>query len=120
MLILKDTTLFILTWALHYTASIYSDLESFNPGRHTHYEKLANDYAGSVDYASRDYYNYGARRRICPGIHFIEHNMWRIASKLLWAFEFFELVDSIIGKVKHLDLNANNLGILMAPLPFEV
>jgi len=102
MLIPKDTTLFIPTWALHHSASIYSDPESFNPVRYAHHEKLANDYAGSGDWASRDHYNYGAGRRICPGIYLAERNMWRIASKLLWAFEFSEPIDPKTRKVKHL------------------
>jgi hypothetical protein len=46
--------------------------------------------------------------------------MWRISSKLLWAFEFSEPIDPKTGKVKHLDLYAYNPGILQAPPPFEV
>lgn len=46
--------------------------------------------------------------------------MWRIAAKLLWAFEFSEPVDPTTGKVIPLDTNAYNPGILQAPLPFQV
>jgi Cytochrome P450 len=120
MLIPKDTTLFIPTWALHHSDSIYPDSESFNPDRYLGHDKLANDYAGNADWANRDHYNYGAGRRICPGIHLAERNMWRIAAKLLWAFEFAEPVDAATGKVRHLDPLAYNPGILQAPLPFEV
>ena len=120
MLIPKDTTLFIPAWALHHSASIYSDPESFNPDRYAHHENLANDYAGSGDWTSRDHYNYGAGRRICPGIYLAERNMWRIVSKLLWAFEFSEPIDPKTRKVKHLDPYAYNPRILQAPLPFEV
>ncbi|PVH69785.1 cytochrome P450 [Cadophora sp. DSE1049] len=120
MLIPKDTTLFIPTWALHHSDSIYPDSESFNPDRYLEHDKLANDYAGNADWANRDHYNYGAGRRICPGIHLAERNMWRIAAKLLWAFEFEEPIDATTGKVRHLDPLAYNPGILQAPLPFEV
>lgn len=53
-------------------------------------------------------------------MHLAERNMWRIAAKLLWAFEFAEASDPKTGKVIPLDPNAYNPGILMAPLPFKV
>jgi cytochrome P450 len=139
MLIPKDSTVFIPTWAIHHSDSIYEDSEKFNPDRYLNHPKLANDYAGSPDWENRDkffqnippssqneadlhlhHYNYGAGRRICPGIHLAERNMWRIASKLLWAFEFSEPVDPVTGKVSPLDPEAYNPGILQAPLPFKV
>lgn len=46
--------------------------------------------------------------------------MWRIAAKLLWAYEFSEPVDPTTGKRISLDANAYNAGILQAPLQFNV
>jgi hypothetical protein len=46
--------------------------------------------------------------------------MWRIAAKLLWAYEFAEPVDPVTGKTATLDPNKYNPGILQAPLPFKV
>lgn len=46
--------------------------------------------------------------------------MWRIAAKLLWAFEFSEYVDPATGKRFPLDAEAYNPGILQAPLPFKI
>lgn len=66
------------------------------------------------------HYGYGAGRRLCPGVHFAERNMWRIAAKLLWAYEFSEPVDPTTGDVIPIDVNAYNPGILQAPLPFNV
>ncbi|KAL6360789.1 hypothetical protein LRP88_06497 [Fusarium phalaenopsidis] len=120
MLIPKDSTIFIPTWAIHHNENIYKDPETFDPDRYSQHPRLANDYAGSPDWANRDHYNYGAGRRICPGIHLAERNMWRIASKLLWAFEFAEPTDPKTGEVMHLDPEAYNPGILQAPLPFKV
>jgi cytochrome P450 len=120
MFIPKDTTVFIPTWALHHDQDIFEDPERFHPERYLSHPKLANDYAGSPEWAKRDHYNYGAGRRICPGIHLAERNMWRIAAKLLWAFEFSEPVDPTTGKVQHLDPDAYNPGILQAPLPYKV
>jgi len=53
-------------------------------------------------------------------MHLAERNMWRIAAKLLWAFEFSEYVDPKTGVVSSLDPQAYNPGILQAPLPFKI
>lgn len=55
MLIPKDTTVLIPTWALHHTDSLYKDPEQFNPERYANHPKLASDYAGSSDYQKRDH-----------------------------------------------------------------
>jgi cytochrome P450 len=120
MLIPKGTTIFIPTWALHHNDALYDNPNQFNPDRYARHVKLANDYAGASDWEMRDHYNYGAGRRICPGMHLAERNMWRIAAKLLWAYEFSEPVDPRTGKVIPLDPEAYNPGILQAPLPFKV
>ncbi|KAJ0337524.1 hypothetical protein COL26b_006343 [Colletotrichum chrysophilum] len=119
MFIPKDSTVFIATWALHHTDANYPGHDTFNPDRYLNHPKLANDYAGSPEWSNRDHYNYGAGRRICPGIHLAERNMWRIAAKLLWAFDFAEPLDPETGKVTPLDANAYNPGILQAPLEFK-
>jgi cytochrome P450 len=54
MLIPKDSTLFVATWALHHTDSLFPDHDTFNPDRYKDHPKLANDYAGSPDWSSRD------------------------------------------------------------------
>lgn len=66
------------------------------------------------------HYGYGAGRRMCPGIHLAERNMWRIAAKLLWAFDISEPVDPITGKTLPLDVNAYTSAVLLCPLPFTV
>jgi hypothetical protein len=53
-------------------------------------------------------------------MHLAERNMWRIAAKLLWAFELSEYVDPETGVKSPLDPDAYNPGILQAPLPFKV
>ena len=53
-------------------------------------------------------------------MHLAERNMWRIAAKLLWAFEFSEYVDPQTGVKVQLDAQAYNPGILQAPLPFKI
>jgi len=121
-------------WAIHQNDSIYTDAEKFNPDRYLNHPKLANEYATSADYENRgksafhvicssswspilhfiDHYGYGSGRRMCPGIHLAERNMWRIASKLIWAFEIRE------DPASPLDVDAYTSSVLVSPLPFKV
>ncbi|TVY92146.1 Cytochrome P450 monooxygenase [Lachnellula willkommii] len=96
MFIPKDSTIFVGTWAIHHSDSNYTEPENLH------------------------HYGYGAGRRICPGIHAAERNMWRIAAKLLWAFEFAEPLDPVTGQVQPLDDEAYQYGILQSPLPFRI
>lgn len=66
------------------------------------------------------HYGYGAGRRVCPGVHLAERNMWRITAKLLWAFNIYEPTDPVTGEILPLDENAYNSCILVSPLPFKV
>lgn len=120
MFIPKGSIIFIAVWAMHHMESNYKQHDEFNPDRYLNHPKLANDYAGSPDFENRDHMGYGAGRRICPGIHLAERNMWRIAAKLLWAFDFAEPVDASTGKVAPLDIDGYADGTLRMPLPFKV
>jgi hypothetical protein len=51
---------------------------------------------------------------MCPCVHLAERNMWRIATKLIWAFDIGELED------KPLNVDAYTSYILVSPLPFQV
>ncbi|EXJ87561.1 hypothetical protein A1O3_04521 [Capronia epimyces CBS 606.96] len=122
-LIPKGSTIFIAVWAMHQDEKLYADHVQFNPDRFLNHPKLANEYASSPEYEKRDnlhHYGYGAGRRICPGVHLAERNMWRITAKLLWAFNIYEPTDPATGKTIPLDENAYNSCILVSPLPFKV
>jgi len=120
MLIPKGTTVFLGVWAMHHDDKLYPKPEEFNPDRYLNHPKLAHDYAVGADYKNRDHYGYGGGRRICPGMHLAERNMWRITAKLLWAFDISEPVDPVTGKVIPLDVDAYNSAVLLCPLPFKV
>lgn len=90
MRIPKGTTVILNTWGLHDDPSQIPDPLIFEPTRHADKPLLALNYAISPDYASRDHYGYVSGRRICPGIHLAERNLWLAMAKLLWAFEFKE------------------------------
>lgn len=70
--------------------------------------------------AAIHHYGYGAGRRICPGLHLAERNLWRTVAKLMWAFDILEPLDPATGKTIPIDENAFSSSILVAPLPFKV
>lgn len=120
MFIPKGTIIQIASWAIHHTEDLYENEEDFNPDRYNDFPRLANDYAGSPDWAGRDHYGYGAGRRICPGMHLAERNMWRIAAKLLWAFEFSQEIDPETKQPIPIDTHAYTPGVAQFPHPFKV
>ena len=65
----------------------YSNPTAFIPERYASHTKLAPEYAAG-DWKERDHYGFGAGRRICPGMHLAERNMFLSVAKLLWAFQF--------------------------------
>ena len=80
-------------WGMHMNPSTYPNPTTFDPERFAQHSKLAPEYAAG-DWEKRDHYGYGAGRRICPGIHLAERNMFLSIAKLLWAFSF----ENEIGK----------------------
>ncbi|KAF2774010.1 putative cytochrome P450 oxidoreductase [Teratosphaeria nubilosa] len=119
-LIPRGSTIFLAVWAMHQDEKLYPDHLKFRPERFANHPKLANEYAAASDYKNRDHYGYGAGRRICPGLHLAERNMWRIVAKLIWGFDILEPLDPVTGKLVPLDENAYSSSILVSPLPFKV
>ncbi|TKA62575.1 hypothetical protein B0A49_08422 [Cryomyces minteri] len=58
----------------------------FDPDHYAGVTALAPELAAAADYESRDHYGYGSGRRLCPGIHLAERNLFLAISKLLWGF----------------------------------
>jgi cytochrome P450 len=75
---------------MHHDNTRWKDPEHFYPDRFENFPALASTYAASGEWDKRDHYGYGAARRICPGIHLAERNLFIGVAKLLWAFEFLE------------------------------
>ncbi|ETN43429.1 uncharacterized protein HMPREF1541_02588 [Cyphellophora europaea CBS 101466] len=88
MLIPKGTVVFINVWGLHHDEERFPDPERFDPDHFKGVTALASELAQSSDPDDRDHYGYGSGRRMCPGIHLAERNMFLAFAKLLWAFEF--------------------------------
>jgi hypothetical protein len=111
---------FIAVWAMHQNKELYNAYLKFKTNRFLSRPKLTNEYAKSSHYLGLDHFGYGAGRRVCPGVHLAERNMWRIMAKLLWAFNLKESMDPVTGKVVPHDENANNSCILVCSLPFKL
>ena len=81
----KDSTIILNVWALHNDEDRWKNPEAFIPERYEDFPELSPVYASSD---KRDHLGYGASRRICPGIHLAERNLFIATAKLLWAFDF--------------------------------
>ncbi|KAK5710470.1 hypothetical protein LTR15_012960 [Elasticomyces elasticus] len=98
-LLSKGTTLFLNVWGLHHDEMRYgSDHDVFNPDHFQGQTLLAAELANSADYEARDHFGYGNGRRICPGIHLADRNLFHAISKLLWAFDVDLATDTITGE----------------------
>ncbi|KAL8785210.1 MAG: hypothetical protein Q9195_008743 [Heterodermia aff. obscurata] len=88
MFLPKGSTVVLNVWAMHHDNATWKDPEHFIPERFESYPSLASTYVASGRWDERDHYGYGAGRRICPGIHLAERNLFIGVAKLLWAFNF--------------------------------
>jgi hypothetical protein len=71
---------------MHHDEKRWEKPEDFMPERFERHPKLASHYTS--DGPDRDHFGYGAGRRVCPGIHVAERNLFIGIAKLLWAFDF--------------------------------
>ncbi|KAK5019379.1 hypothetical protein LTR16_000571 [Cryomyces antarcticus] len=82
----KGTTVFINAFGLPLDEQRFPNPETFDPDHYAGVTALAPELAAAADYESRDHYGYGSGRRLCPGIHLAERNLFLAISKLLWGF----------------------------------
>lgn len=106
-------------WGLHHEAAGAAEPLSpfaFNPDRYAGRTATANTFAASKDYEARDHYGYGAGRRLCPGIHLAERNLFVGMAKLLWAFSLREQAGA--GPVDIDPVTGYSEGFLQCAKPF--
>ncbi len=117
----KGSIIFLNVWGLNHDPTRFPSPDVFDPDRYIGRTLLASEYAASADFEKRDHYSYGAGRRICPGIHLAERNLFLAMSKLLWAFSFAEKRD-VQGRVISVNVDAATgylTGIHCSPKPFD-
>jgi hypothetical protein len=83
----KGATILINAYGLHHDPKRFPNPEVFDPDHYLSVTKLAPELAAGSDYDARDHYGYGSGRRLCPGIHLAERNLFLGISKLLWSFD---------------------------------
>jgi len=84
----KGSVIFINAWGMHHDEKRFPDPNTFDPDHYKGVTALASELAQATNPDDRDHYGYGSGRRLCPGIHLAERNLFLAISKLLWAFEF--------------------------------
>lgn len=89
---------------MHHDEKRFPNPDVFDPDHYKGQTTLAPELASSADYKSRDHYGYGSGRRICPGIHLAERNLFLAIAKICWAFSIEPAVDEQ-GQVIESDLS---------------
>lgn len=116
----RGTSVFINAWGMNHDERYFEKPEIFDPDHYRGVTKLAPELAAAADPEDRDHYGYGAGRRLCPGIHLAERNLFLGMAKLLWAFDFGPGKDES-GAVIEPDvdpLTAYSEGFLVCAHPF--
>ncbi|KAJ3884994.1 cytochrome P450 [Lentinula edodes] len=93
----KGTAVVLNCYTLHHSSERYEDPWSFNPDRYVEDELSCAESAKLPNVMNRDHWTFGAGRRICPGIHVAERELWLAISHLLWSFNFHSLPDEPIS-----------------------
>jgi len=90
----KGSTVVMNVWGMHHDKRLWEKPDDFMPERFSGHPKLASQYTN--DAQKRDHFGYGFGRRICPGIHLAERNLFIGVAKLLWAFRFYKKDGAVI------------------------
>ena len=107
-------------WGIHHDAKQFPNPDVFDPDHYANCTTLAPELASSADYAARDHYAYGAGRRICPGMHLAERNLFLAIAKLAWGFDIGPKVEG--GKKVDVDMDPTtgySEGFLICARSFE-
>ncbi|KAI8334327.1 cytochrome P450 [Chlamydoabsidia padenii] len=118
-LIPKGTVLLPNMIGMHMNPDIYPDPETFNPDRFLDNTRTMSSSAnGNIN--QRDMYIFGWGRRICPGIHLAEVEVFLVATRLLTIAMIAPPLDKN-GKEIPVDLDAIvNAGAVLAPAPYQL
>ncbi|KAF8257885.1 cytochrome P450 [Lactarius quietus] len=92
----------------------YPDSFSFNPDRYMGDTLTCAESSKLPNAMDRDHWAFGAGRRICPGIHVAERELWLAISRLLWAFDIRCLPDEPISLEEYEGESGRT------PLPYRV
>jgi cytochrome P450 len=105
-------------YTIHYDPALYPNPEQFDP------ERFNNDSSGKsqdpkIRKRSRDYFTFGAGRRICPGMHLAEISLHLAVARLLWSFKISPSLDKETGKPILPDPTKYTQGVVCKPEKYE-
>jgi hypothetical protein len=110
----KGTAVLINVWGVHHVETHFKNPEIFDPDHYLGVTKLAPELAASADYDSRDHYGYGSGRRMCPGMHLAERNLFLGIANLLWGLDI-----RAYGKVDVDPITGYSEGFLLCAKDFK-
>ena len=93
MLLPKGSQIFMNAFGMQHDPSRFANPDTFDPDHYAGMTELASELANG-DWEKRDHYGYGTGRRICPGIHVAERNLFLAMAKILWALNIERGVDA--------------------------
>lgn len=93
------TTVVLAVWSANNDPELFKDPREFDPMRHKAYLTFSES-ATASDYHDRDNWTFGAGRRLCPGIHVAERQLFLATARLLWTFDISKARDSAGRKIE--------------------
>ena len=94
----EGSILFLNVWGVHQDDKRFPNPDTFDPDNFKGQTSLAAEYANIADPYGRDHYGYGNGRRLCPGIHLADRNLFHAIAKILWAFDLQMAKDEKTGR----------------------
>ncbi|KAI0064977.1 cytochrome P450 [Artomyces pyxidatus] len=114
MYIPKNTALVLNCYDIHHNEEKYPDPYTFNPDRYLGDNLSCAESSKLPNAMDRDHWAFGAGRRICPGVHVAERELWLAISRLLWSFDIKSLPDEPISLEEYEGESGRT------PLPFRI
>ncbi|KAB8222023.1 cytochrome P450 [Aspergillus novoparasiticus] len=102
------------TWTMHYDSARHSNPETFDPDRYINDPLTSAESTNVANPMERDHWMFGAGRRICPGMLVVEREIWLTISRMLWAFDMYEIPDEPIDLKEYDGLSGHS------PVPFRI
>ncbi|KAF5372255.1 hypothetical protein D9757_009648 [Collybiopsis confluens] len=93
----KGTAVILNCYSIHHNPDRYEDPWAFKPERYLDDRMTCAESAQQPNPIDRDHWTFGAGRRICPGIHAAEKQLFLAISHLLWSLNFSSLPDEPIS-----------------------
>ncbi|KAH8886614.1 putative cytochrome P450 [Thozetella sp. PMI_491] len=103
-------------WTLNHDR--WDNPRDFNPLRQDATTTVVENNAISQDSPRRLHFTFGAGRRVCPGFHVAERNLFIAISRILWGFDIKRAVDE---HGNHTPINPEGMtpGLIVRPEDFE-